>query len=394
MGRAGYRGDRNNFAPRVGVAYQPADGWVVRAAYGVYFDLAVLEANSGLYFNPPFFDLRIFAPAPSRLLFLSDPFPTGGGFSPSPSVNAIQPDFRTGYAQHWNAGVERRLGWGVLLRASYTGTKGTKLLRRRDLNQPAPGEGEVDSRRPIPGFANVVMFESGASSVYHGASIRAERRFGEGLAFSAAFTVSKAIDDNSAFLDSDGDQGFPQNSHDFRAERGLASFDQRRRLVMTADYGLPLSGAVLGGWRILAIASAGSGRPFTPALAADNSNTGNGGGIFGQDRPNVLGDANNGPKTPERFFSTTAFSTPAPGTFGNAGRNTLTGPGFASVDVALTRVFALGERAKLEARAEAFNLTNRANFELPERLADQPTFGRITAAGSARQMQLGLRLTF
>ena len=393
LGRAGYAPDRNNFAPRIGLSWNPRKTLVVRAGYGVYHEVHVIEANSGLYFNPPFFDLRIFFPSQTRLLTLDDPFP-GAGFAPPASVNALQPDFRTGYAQHFSAGVEQALAGKIVARASYIGSKGTKLLRRRDLNQPPPGPGDVNSRRPIAGFANVALFESAASSVYHSGVFSLERRFAGGLGFTGAFTWSKSIDDVSAFLSSRGDQAFPQNSNDFRAERGLSNFDQRRRFVFTATYDLPFRNALARGWRLLAVGSFGSGRPFTPRLSEDNSNTGNTGGIFGADRPDVVGDPAAGRATPERFFNTAAFAAPAALTFGNAGRNILTGPGLASLDVAAVRTLRIADKATIDLRAEAFNLTNRANFDLPQSFSDQPTFGRIQVAAAARQIQFGLRIGF
>jgi len=394
LGRAGYRNDLNNFAPRLGLSWNPLTRTVVRAGYGIYYDVTILEANSGLYFNPPYFDLRIYFPSQTQLLTLENAFPQGAGFTPQASVNAIEPNYRTGYAQQWNAGVEQELGAGLLLRASYIGAKGSKLLRRRDLNQPAPGPGDIDARRPIPGFANVVQFESGSSSIYHSGVVSVERRFGQGLLFSGAYTWAKSIDDVSAFLNSDGDQNFPQNSQDLRAERGLSNFDQRQRLVLTGSYETPWRNRLARNWRLHVIASMQSGNPFTPALSFDNSNTGNANAIFGLDRPDVVGDPNAGASTPERFFNTDAFALPAERTFGNAGRNVLTGPGQASLDAAVERTFDLGERLRLDLRAEAFNLTNHSNFDLPRRFADQPTFGRILSARAARQMQFGIRLTY
>ncbi len=397
FGRAGYAGDLNNFAPRIGLSWSPAgaqDDLVVRAGYGVFHNLAIQEITIGLYFNPPFFDLRVFQPSETQLLTLSNPFPAEAGFAPPPSVNTVQPDFRTAYVQHWNAGLEKRLPGGTVFRASYIGTKGTKLLRRRDLNQPAPGEGYVDSRRPIPGYANVVMFESAASSIYHSGVFSLERRLRQGLTFSAAYTLSKSIDDASAFLDSDGDIGFPQNSRDFAAERALSSFDQRRRLVVMASYRTSFRSVLARNWELYLIGVAQSGRPLTPALTFDNSNTGNAGGIFGEDRPDRIADPNNGPGTAEQFFNTGAFVNPPPLSFGNAGRNVISGPGQASLDLAVARAFSFGERARVTLRAEAFNIANRANFDLPRRYADQPTFGRINSAQPARQLQLSLRVAF
>ena len=393
LGRAGYAADRNNFAPRIGLAWNPSDSTVLRAAYGVYYDVTMLEANSGLYFNPPYFDLKLFFPSQFSLPRLSDPF-YGSGFTPPASVNTLQPDYRTGYAQHWHFGIERALPGKLVARVSYVGSKAAKLLRRRNLNQPAPGEGEVDFRRPTPGFANIVLFESGAASSYHSGVVALERRFGGLVGFRTAYTWAKSIDDVSAFLSSSGDQSFPQNSHDFRAEKGLSNFDQRHRLALSLQVASPFRNRLLGGWRGYAIATAGSGRPLTPQLAIDNSNTGNTGGIFGTDRPDLAGGPAAGSLGPGRFLDAAAFAMPAPLTFGNAGRNIVAGPGLAALDVALVRSFRLWEQGTIELRLEAFNLANRTNFDLPERTFGQATFGRSLSAGQARQLQLGLRLTF
>ncbi len=393
LGRAGYASDRNNFSPRVGIAWNPGDSLVLRAAYGVYYEVSVLEANSGLYFNPPYFDLRLFFPSPVALPRLENPF-SGAGFAPPASVNALQPDFRTGYGQHWNAGLERALPGRIVARATYMASKGSKLLRRRNLNQPGPGDGEVDERRPIAGYANISLFESGASSTYHSGVFTLERRFDAGTGFRVAYTWAKSIDDVSAFLGSAGDQSFPQNSHDFRAERGLSNFDQRHRLVASLQFAVPSRHWLTGGWRTFAIATLASGRPATPQLAEDRSNTGNTGGIFGSDRPHLVGNPDPGHPNPDRFFDPGAFALPPQLSFGNAGRNILNGPETASLDIAMVRSVRLAEGATAEFRIEMFNVANHANFDLPERTFGLPTFGRIFAAGQARQVQLGLRLTF
>ena len=248
LGRAGYRRDANNFAPRIGLSWSPSGrGIVVRTAYGIFYDVTVLEANSGLYFNPPFFDLRLFFPSETQLLTLCEPFP-GSGVTPLPSVNAIQPDFRTAYTQQWNAGVEKELPGRAVARASYIGSKGTKLLRRRDVNQAPPAPGEVNDNRPVEGFANIVSFESAASAIYHSGVFSLERRFADRLAFSAAYTLSKSIDDLSAFLGSTGDQAFPQNSHDIRAERALSNFDAHHRFVFTGSYRTPFKKPATRNW--------------------------------------------------------------------------------------------------------------------------------------------------
>ena len=385
--RAGFTGDGNNFAPRIGLSWAPGKT-VFHGGYGVFYDLAILEANSALYFNPPYFELSLFFPSAQRLLTLRDPFPTGGGITPAASINAMQPDFRTGYAQHWSASVERELTGRLVARAAYVGSKGTKLLRHRDINQPAPGPGNPNARRPIPAFSNIAMAESGSSSTFHSGQLSVERRFRPGLLFSGAYTWAKSLDDASEFLATTGDQSFPQNSRDLRAERGRSNFDLRHRLVFFASYDLPR------GFQFHAIGAAQSGPPFTPQLSFDNSNTGNTGGIFGADRPHVAGNPNTGPRTPQRWMNTAAFFTPPPLTFGNAGRNILDGPGAANLDVAVVKAFRLSEALRLEVRGEAFNLFDRANFDLPRRFSDLPTFARISSAGPSRQVQLSLRLRY
>jgi outer membrane receptor protein involved in Fe transport len=387
LSRAGFTGDHNNFAPRAGVSWALGQT-VLHAGYGIFYDLAVLEANSGLYFNPPYFELSLFFPSAQRLLTLRDPFPAGTGFQPPASVNSVEPGFRTGYAQHWNLAVERELPARLVARAAYAGSKGTKLLRRRDVNQPAPGPGNPNARRPVAGFSNIALAESASSSAFHSGQLSVERRFRPGVVFSAAYTWAKSLDDQSEFLATTGDQSFPQNSHDTRAERGRSNFDLRHRMVFFASWDLPR------GLQFHALGVAQSGPPFTPQLSFDNSNTGNTGGIFGADRPNVAGDWRSGAGRAERWVNPGAFATPPPLSFGNAGRNILDGPGLANLDVALVKAWRLGESARLDLRAEVFNVFNRPNFDLPRRFSDLPTFGRISSAGASRQAQFSLRLGY
>ena len=383
------------FDPAARQLVRAGEGGVPRAGWGVFYDVTILEANSGLYFNPPFFELRLFFPSQQGLLTLSDPFPSGAGFTPPPTVFAMEPNFRTAYLQHGNVSLEKALPGRTVLRAAYVASKGTKLLRQRDINQPPPGEGPTFFRQPIPGFANVILFESAASSTYHSGQFSLERRFTHGLSFSLGYTISKSIDDASAFLPTDGDPSFPQNSRNLRAERGLSAFDRRNRFVVAASYLLPLRNHwATRDWRLDLIGAFQSGAPLTPQLSFDNSNTGNTGAIAGADRPDVIGNPESGSSTPERFFNTEAFAVPVPFTFGNAGRNILTGPGSATIDLAVGRAFRFGETARLDFRAEAFNLLNRPNFDLPGRTADQPGFGAIASAHSARQIQFSLRLGF
>jgi hypothetical protein len=408
--RSGIEPDRNNIAPRVGFSWDPTGSrrWVVRSGYGVYYDIGTLIENESLYFNPPYFQLNLFFTSPSNLLTLSDPFPTEQAFSPLPSPITMQRDYRTAYVQQWNFSLERLLTEDLMLRTSYVGSKGTHLILKRNLNQPQPGPGDLNERRPYQGFADILSVESNASSTYHSFQVFVEKRYSGGLSLTSAYTFSKSIDNSSAFLESTGNDNTPQNSFDLRAERGLSDFDTRHRFSSSFIYLLPFgkgnnpseSGIIgwmnhlIRNWQANGIVILQSGQPFTPRLAADNSNTGNVGGFFAHDRPNLIGNPQLENPTPERFFDTTAFQIPVAYTFGNAGRDILIGPGYHSVDLALSRDFSVSEKSALQLRVESFNTLNHPNFNLPESFADRENFGRIRSAKAGRQLQLAIRFVF
>lgn len=389
--RGGYRPDRNNIAPRVGLAWSPGGGrTAIRAGYGLYYDSGLMNANTSLYFNPPYFDIRVFFPTQTSLVTLSDPYPRNSGFAPPASLSTLSPDLQQASMHHWNLSLQRDVAGVGVVSVAYAGSKGTHLLRSRDLNQPAPGSGDVDARRPYPGFSNIFFAESTGNSNYHSLQTMVNRPLRRGVSLLASYTFGKSIDDTSAFLATRADKNFPQNSRDFASERAVSSFDIRHRANIAATFAkLPF------GLQANVIVSANTGQPLTPILRFDNSNTGNTGGTYGSDRPNLVGDPNNGPGTAEQWFNTAAFAIPAPFTFGNAGRNIVRGPAYVSTDASLLRRFRLTDRVSLQMEGQVFNLFNRTNFNLPERFVDEPaSFGRIFSAKAPRQMQLTARFTF
>jgi hypothetical protein len=395
VSRSGIGPDRNNFAPRAGFAYAPTPGTVIRGGYGIYYDAGMLTVNSAMYFNPPYFNIYVFFPTQTSLLSLSNPFPLKSGFVPPASLSTLDPNMVSSYIQSWNLNVQHEIGAIGTFSLAYAGSKGTHLIRSRDLNQPLPGPGPVASRAPYPQYSNIFFVESGADSEYHSLQFSFNRRLAKGLSMLAAYTFSKSIDDTSAFLATTGDRNFPQNSHNYGAERGLSAFDTRQRAVVAYVYDLPFHNALLRHFESAAIITAQSGQPFTPVLQFDNSNTGNTGGPFGSDRPNVNGSPWLANPSPAMWFNTAAFSVAPPYTFGSAGRNILRGPGMASVDLSLSRRFMLTERTALAFDAQAFNLFNRENLNLPDAFADNAaTFGKIFSARAPRQVQLALRFSF
>ncbi len=412
--RGGYDADKNNFAPRVGLAWTAGEDarTVVRAGYGVYYDQSPLAPGEALYFNSPFFDNNLFFSLPGLPLTLSDPFPAFFPFPLPDSALAIQRDLRTSYMQHWNLNVQREVGAGGVLEVGYVGSKGTKLLTARDINQPAPQvlpPGLPFAPRPNPRFDDIDLLESSAGSNYHSLQARFQQRLTRGLSLLASYTWSKSLDNASNFFASAGDPNFPQNSLDTRAERGRSNFDIRHRLSVSYAYDLPfgrggrfladrgLLSSLLGGWQTYGIVTLQTGRPFTVALPTEFDNSGTGRTILGfgaNDRPNLVGDPNAGPRTVERWFNTAAFAFPAPGTFGSAGRNIVEGPGYKNMNASLVKNAALTERLRLQLRAEVFNLFNHPNFNLPDNFLGSPTFGRITSARDPRHIQFGAKLLF
>ena len=395
--RAGYMTDRNNIAPRLGLAWTPFAGTVLRAAYGIYYDQSALAPSEGLYFSAPYYDFRLFYALQQFPLTLSDPFPSNYPFPLPGSALAMQRDLRTPYLQQWNFNIQRELGSGRVLELTYAGTKGTKLIAARDINQPQPTPAAA-YQRPNPRFEDITVLESRANSIYHSMQARFQQRFSRGLTALASYTLGKSIDDASGFFASTSDPNFPQNSYDLRAERGRSNFDVRHRFSLSYTYDLPFRGNwLLRGWQTNGVWSFQTGRPFTVSLHPDfdNSNTGRASLGFGaNDRPNVVRSAALDNPTEQRWFDTTAFAVPARGTFGNAGRNILEGPGLAVVNASLVKSTQVTERLNVQLRLEAFNLLNRVNYDQPDSIVGNPSFGAILSAGNPRRLQLGLKLLF
>jgi hypothetical protein len=185
------------------------------------------------------------------------------------------------------------------------------------------------------------------------------------------------------------------------AEKASASFDHRYRLVMSFVYQVPLPSVsrptmnrllhtVFGQWQVGGNFTAQTGAPFTVNISSDQANIGSG----PAQRPNVSSDPNNGPKTPNGWFNTAVFSLPGLYTFGNAPRNAVIGPGLSEFDISLQKDMAVRESAKVQLRSEAYNLFNHPNFNIPNRIAFTPNFGKISSALDSRQLQIAVKFIF
>ncbi len=408
LGRRLWRLDTNNFAPRFGFAYRAFgdNRTVLRGGYGIFYNQIVAgNGLSQMYRGIPFRIRQTFTNTTARVIATwEQPFPRGvaaGGFTP----HGINPDFPSAYVQQWSLGIQREVTADLLIDVTYLGSKGTHLPLLFDINQPEPGPGPIQPRRPWPQWSNVFWRDAVGTSNYHGFSLRIERRFSQGLSFLTSWTISKSIDLGAPPSTSGVGEADVQNPRNLRAERGLSEFDARHRFVTSFVYELPwgrgrrwLSAVhpildhVLGGWQVTGILTLQSGRPFTVITTRDISNTG------GANRPFVVGDPRVKKPTPDRWFNTDAFSDVLPpGVFayGNAGRNILIADGINNLDLGLFKNFRLGEERRLQFRAEFFNVANHANFGIPDRNRASSAFGRVDATTTLnRQIQFGLKLIF
>ena len=402
--------DKANFAPRVGFAWTPSTSGntVIRGAYGIFFSGQEIRTAAPLQlaYNLPFFyEPTFISDGVTPVVTVSQGFPS---LDPSqavdPGVTSVDSQLHTPYYQTWNLALQRSLPAAISLEVAYAGSKGTHLQGVVDPNQdPVPGPGDPQARRPLPQFGGFTAITNIASSNYNSLQVKAEKRATHGLYFLSAFTYSKAINDLPEICCA---APFAQNSYDLAAERGRADFDQKLRWVLSFDYELPFgragshlsnSGidAAFGGWHLGGIYTLASGFPFSPYLNDDTSNT----GTQGIPRPNQLRDGNlpRSQRTPAHWFDVNAFVAPSGFAFGNAGRNVLTGPGQNVFDWLLSKEFRLTEMQRLEFRAEFFNTFNHPNFAQPDNFVDDDpdVAGAITSiAIPMRQIQFGLKYSF
>jgi hypothetical protein len=381
-----------NFGPRVGFAYDPVGKGktVIRGGVGLYFDQPVTNLIGNLASNPPF----SFAVNFTSNVVLATPYSQPGGGPALIAAQSVDPNFRNGRLGSYNLNIQHEVA-GMVFQIAYVGSQGRHLRINGDYNQG------INGVRPIAGFSSINLNQSVSNSNYNGLWLSVDRRLAKGLTFSSSYTFSKSIDFNSVGSSNPQVQDY-RNLH---AERAVSDFDARQRFVFSGTYLLPLRAQeaglnrVVGGWSVSPILNLQSGSPFSPIipLLADGS-----GSLEAYDRPDLVpGQAIQlDHPTPDLFFNKAAFVRHPRG-FGNAGRNTIIGPGFHNLDFSLTKNTSIKEGMNLQFRAEAFNVLNHPNFSQPNQTVTSADFGRITTTraargdlGSSRQIQLGMKLTF
>jgi hypothetical protein len=422
-----YERDWNNFAPRVGFAFDPrgTGKTVLRGAYGFYYDapsqdffLAQSFPNGNVGTNPVpglgTFTVNFTGPVP----FGTGVDTFGGVNAPIPpfTVFGVDPHMRTPYVQSYNFNIQQTLVEGTVLQMGYVGSKGTKLFRPRDINQATAGPAEnPQQRRPFngahPQFAGIYQLEASANANYNALQTVLRRRFSKGLTLFASHVWSHSIDDASnGACSCVAGISLAQNSFDTRAEKAASSFDQRQRFTLNFVYDLDFLSHALNtwpkrltaGWQVSGIYTVASGPPITPFW---NGAAPSGSGESSNDRPNLVGKANDGPKRWDAWFNTAAFVAAPKGTFGNAGRNTVIGPRANIADFSVLKSTRITERANLQFRAEMFNIFNHPNLALPTVAINSSSFGSIASTvdvangnplgdGGPRLVQFALKLVF
>ncbi len=368
----------------------------MRAGYGINYNSSVYQSIAQqLAGQPPFAISNTVLTAPATPL----PIQTALlAVVPGETTNtyAVDPNYRLGYVQIWNLDVTRDLTRTVQAGIGYTGTKGSDLDILRAPNRDPNGTLRIDGVQPF------IWESSEGDSIMHALNFRLRRRLTNGIAAGVVYTLSRSIDDASSI--GGGTAVVAQNDLDLAAERGLSSFDQRHRVTGDFTYELPfgankrwftsgMAASIFGNWQLNGNGTLASGTPFTARVLGDTRDVAR--GTNGTLRANYNGlpiDVSDPSST--LFFNTAAFSVPAAGTYGNAGRNTIIGPGTSVMNLGITRNITWAQTRGLSIQLLASNVFNTVQFASIDTVVNSPTFGQVTAVRPMRRIQLLFRFRF
>lgn len=389
--------DRNNVAPRMGFAWRPfaASSLIVRGGYGVYYDTNVYQAIAAQMAqqSPLSTSLRAENSAATPLT-LANPFNASSAITRN--TFAVDPAFRIGYSQNWQLSIQRDLPASLVIIAAYLGSKGTRAQQ-----QFLPNTFPIGVVNPCPACpTGFTYLTSNGNSIRHAGQLELRRRLRSGFTAGLQYTFSKAIDNAALGGRNQGGPLIAQNWLDLRAERALSNFDQRHLVSVQAQYttGMGLGGGtLLGGWKgslfkdwtFSSQLTAGSGMPLTPIYFTAVRRT----GVTGSIRPDYTGAPVY--RAPAGLFlNPAAYTAPAPGRWGNAGRNSITGPPQFTLNASLSRAFRLSDRLSLDFRLDALNALNHPVFPSWNTVVTSAQFGLPNPANPMRTVQSVARLRF
>jgi hypothetical protein len=407
--------DTNNWAPRLGFAWQPGSRWSLRGASGIFYGTTGggLGASSRLINNWPIYRDVTIRSTPTRsagqLVDGLDPTVLGSTevMPDNLNWNVWARDFKLPTIQQWNLSIQRQLGSDLTAMVSYVGSLSRHLPTSYNTNSAGIGPPATErQRRPIPSLGTINFREPSAKASYHGMEATLDKRLSAGFQFSLSYTWSHSIDNAAELFGAEG--AIVQDVRNLSGDRGNSGFDRRHRFAGSSVYELPFGagrrwlgnagvlGKILGGWQMSTIVSMQSGRYFdvtlpdpTTLLGVTSSNW----------RADLVGDPRPANPGPDGWLNPAAFAVPqnpdGSYRFGNLGRNSLVGPGYFNLDVGLMRNFQLGASRRLQVRWEVFNATNHPSYGLPTSNLLSSDFGTIRGTVSApRQMQFGLKFIY
>lgn len=426
--RALYKPYYNGWEPRLGLAWHPADRWVLRGGYGISQFMEGTGANLRLPLNPPFFyESNVNYDRTTGAGTMASGFAgLVAGTTPSGNVRAYDPNLRPQFSQQWNAFVEYQLTGSMSAQVGYVGHHASHLVTPVEGNQALPGVGDASTwasktvRRPLytaqPLITTIATTAARSGSRYHSMQASVRQRMHHGVEFLASYTLGRARTNNRGFygvFGGTGPQGvqsategaYWQNTYDPDAEWGPAFHDVRHNVVFSATYDLPfgtgkrwgtdwnaVTNAIAGGWRLGGIFQARSGLPVTVIDSRNRSLQGE----RGAERPNCVGDWKPADQTIDRWLDINGFQAAPLGTFGNCPVGVARGPRYSNLDLVVSKQFATGGGRYAEFRIEAFNVLNHPSFGAPARdIASPNTFGQITTTiSSPRVIELVLKYYF
>jgi hypothetical protein len=388
--------DRHDWAPRGGLAWKPSTkhSTVVRLGYGIYYNPTALnQLATELSEQPPFAVTERLTTSKTDVLTIQNGLATAKTSATIANTYAVQKNYQVGYAQSWSASVQQNLSRSFFFELNYLGTKGTDLDTQTVPNSAAPGSPLTSQQRLLINGAEQFIYDSSwGNSIYHAGQVRLMRRFSRNMSFNALYTFSNSIDDSSTF----GGVGnvVAQNAFDLSAERGVSSFN--RPNVLTLNYVLSTPAQASWWKRNWTMSGSGlfeNGTPFTARILGNQANTA-GTGVVGSGRAEATGlPVEDG----SGYFNLAAFTAPAPGELGDAGRNTIPGPWQWSLNTAFGRYFTIGgegSRKRIELRFETTNTLNHVNITNVNTVVGSTQYGVATAAGAMRTADVNIRFRF
>ena len=405
-GRSLMANDMNNFAPRIGLAYQLTNRTVLRAGAGIFFNSTFMQEINDLRKFWPYLPQQEISPNRGGLdLSITDP---GPGFGSTQAIGGWpqNPDNRTPYSQQWNFFVQHQLMDDITVDVGYVGSANRKQIGYHGWNNAlTPGPGPVDPRRLLASTGFTGNMDGGSNkfnSEYNALQIKLTKRFSRGLQLLGNYTWGKCMDDQSSLA-----EGKYQDFMNARADWSRCSYDITHAFKLGYVYDLPFGrgrqfgggwnrivDGFLGGWAVEGIVQLQTGTASNVRTGIDRANVGK-----TNERPDVLRNPNlpSDQRTVDRWFDTDAFVFPQQYTFGNAGAYIVQDDGRQIFDVSIAKKFQIVENQTLEFRSEFFNFPNHVNFGAPGSggyVLGTNNFGVISSATSARQIQFALRYQF